>query len=305
MSYFYTSSFSNTIIDDLIETIPSYQLQGRKVSEILKIKVLEKDEIIEKKDKNIMDLTDEITLLKEKLAYFKNELYGKKKNKENPEPESDTESSTQKSSEDTSSKEETNVVDIEEAKKKLNEARRKYNKLKRNSSKKVSGKPKPQTLRLRIPDGLYCKSCNCQVFDKGHAGHNSKELDLIPPKIVDRTIISHTGECECGAVKIETPPPVRVVEDTNYSPEFVADLIVKKFRWHLPIYRQHQMLSLSGIDINRSTLNRIVNNAFDQLKPLIKRLKKIAQKQKHKYCDETPICVIKDKKVNVIICGAF
>jgi hypothetical protein len=56
----------------------------------------------------------------------------------------------------------------------------------------------------------------------------------------------------------------------------VADVVVSKYAWHLPLYRQSQMMAAEGIDIDRSTLAHWVGFAAFELRPvsgwLVRRL---------------------------------
>ena len=54
---------------------------------------------------------------------------------------------------------------------------------------------------------------------------------------------------------ILTPPaPANVLERSVGDVSFLAGMLVDKFAYHLPLYRQHQRLRDSGIELSRSTL---------------------------------------------------
>jgi hypothetical protein len=55
----------------------------------------------------------------------------------------------------------------------------------------------------------------------------------------------------------------------------VAYVLVAKFAWHLPLYRQAQMLLAQGIDIKRAVLAFWVGYAAAELHPLWLRLREI------------------------------
>ena len=50
----------------------------------------------------------------------------------------------------------------------------------------------------------------------------------------------------------------RSIADVN----FLAGLLVDKFTYHLPLYRQHQRLSGGGITLSRSTLSNLVQRSI-------------------------------------------
>jgi transposase len=42
---------------------------------------------------------------------------------------------------------------------------------------------------------------------------------------------------------------------------FIVGLILDKFAWHLPLYRQHQRLAAAGITVSRGWLTQLVQDA--------------------------------------------
>ena len=62
--------------------------------------------------------------------------------------------------------------------------------------------------------------------------------------------------------------PGQVLERTAADVSFLAGMLVDKFRYHLPLYRQHQRLDDSGIVVSRSSLNTWASRAIDLLEPV-------------------------------------
>jgi len=50
----------------------------------------------------------------------------------------------------------------------------------------------------------------------------------------------------------------------------LAGLLVDKFVYHLPLYRQHQRLADAGITLSRTTLTSYVQRAIDLVAPIAK-----------------------------------
>ncbi len=70
-------------------------------------------------------------------------------------------------------------------------------------------------------------------------------------------------------------------------------MVVSKFGWHLPLYRQSQMLAAQGIDIDRATLAFWVGYAAAELVPVYDRLKENVLSAQKIAVDETPVpCLI-------------
>lgn len=63
--------------------------------------------------------------------------------------------------------------------------------------------------------------------------------------------------------------PVNVLEKSVADVSFLAGMLVDKFLYHLPLYRQHQRLKQSGITLSRSTLTHIASRAIDLLAPIV------------------------------------
>ena len=50
------------------------------------------------------------------------------------------------------------------------------------------------------------------------------------------------------------PAPSAVFDKSVADVSLLAGLLIDKFAYHLPLYRQHQRLAHAGIRLNRSTL---------------------------------------------------
>lgn len=85
------------------------------------------------------------------------------------------------------------------------------------------------------------------------------------------------------------PAPVGVIEGSRADVSFSAGLLVDKFIYHMPLYRQHQRLLDSGITVSRPWLTQVVQQSIDLLEPIyVSQLCSICDS--HLICmDETPI----------------
>src|SRR5262249_20793461 len=72
----------------------------------------------------------------------------------------------------------------------------------------------------------------------------------------------------------------------------VAHVLTGKYAWHLPLYRQTQMLASQGIEIDRSTLACWVGFAAAELAPLVQRMREILLGSAKIAVDETPAPVL-------------
>ena len=64
------------------------------------------------------------------------------------------------------------------------------------------------------------------------------------------------------------PAPVGVFQGSRADVSFVVGLVVDKFRYHLPLYRQHQRLIDAGFTLSRTWLTQLVQQASQLLEPI-------------------------------------
>lgn len=91
------------------------------------------------------------------------------------------------------------------------------------------------------------------------------------------------------ATLLEVPAPSSVLENSLADVSFLAGLLVDKFAYHLPLYRQHQRLADAGITLSRSTLTRYVQQAIGLLQPIHDAQWQHILQSKVLAMDETPI----------------
>ncbi|MDG4869011.1 transposase, partial [Guyparkeria sp. 1SP6A2] len=68
---------------------------------------------------------------------------------------------------------------------------------------------------------------------------------------------------------ITTPAPFNVLDNSLADVSLLAGLLVDKFQFHLPLYRQHQRIRQAGITVSRSTLTNLVKRAIDLLRHIV------------------------------------
>ena len=64
------------------------------------------------------------------------------------------------------------------------------------------------------------------------------------------------------------PAPVGVLEGSRADVSFAAGLLIDKFLYHLPLYRQHQRLTDSGITVSRPWLTQLAQRTISLLAPI-------------------------------------
>jgi transposase len=84
-------------------------------------------------------------------------------------------------------------------------------------------------------------------------------------------------------------PPAGVIEGSRADVSFIAGLLLDKFAYHLPLYRQHQRLTDAGITVSRPWLTQIARQAIGLLEPIYAAQFDAIRSSRIKAMDETPI----------------
>lgn len=85
------------------------------------------------------------------------------------------------------------------------------------------------------------------------------------------------------------PAPAGVIEGSRADVSFLVGLLLDKFAWHLPLYRQHQRLLEAGITVSRAWLTQLAAQAAALLVPIYEAQLASIRASRIKAMDETPI----------------
>jgi transposase len=92
-----------------------------------------------------------------------------------------------------------------------------------------------------------------------------------------------SGEFSCP------PAPMSVLEKSFADVSFLAGLLIEKYRYHLPYYRQHQRLAAAGVTVGRSTLTYLAQRVAELLEPICTAQFNSILSSRVLAMDETPI----------------
>ena len=85
------------------------------------------------------------------------------------------------------------------------------------------------------------------------------------------------------------PAPAGVLEGSRADVSFAAGLLMDKFAWHIPLYRQHQRLAAAGIRVSRPWLTQVAQAVISLLTPIYEAQLASIRASRVKAMDETPI----------------
>jgi transposase len=98
-----------------------------------------------------------------------------------------------------------------------------------------------------------CPCCRAPIHVIGE--ETSQRLDVVPAQF--RVIVTHRPKYACRACTeavVQAPAPERLIKGGLPTEAMVAYALIAKYAWHLPLYRQAQMLLAQGLDVKRAVL---------------------------------------------------
>jgi transposase len=129
----------------------------------------------------------------------------------------------------------------------------------------------PRIEEVIEPDSLICACGGCLHC----IGEDvSERLDIVPAQfrvIVNRRCKYACRSCTDGVV--QAVAPAWLIPGGMPTKATVAHVLVSKYADHLPLYRQAQIYSRQGVDLDRSTLADWVGRAAFELRPVYDALR--------------------------------
>lgn len=132
----------------------------------------------------------------------------------------------------------------------------------------------------------------------------SRRLERVPAKLFVRRTVRHKVILKDDVSKkfpeerrIMIPDlPLTPVPKSMAGASVLADIIIGKFMYHLPFYRQIQQYKEAGIVIGSSTMGDWYEDGIDVLKPLYDRLRKNILSSTYVQIDESVVPVLDNEK---------
>ncbi len=119
-----------------------------------------------------------------------------------------------------------------------------------------------------------------------------KVVEIIRPKYACR-------QCEQQADNSQIhqqAAPLSIIPKSFATESLLANIILGKYQYALPLYRQETLFNQSGITLSRTTMARWIIQVSEKFKPLYQALKSHLLDQVVVQADETPLNVLKEDK---------
>jgi transposase len=167
--------------------------------------------------------------------------------------------------------------------------------------KQAEAKPRSEQLPAHLP--RYEVKLKVAEDQKTCAEHGERQvigydwqetLEVVPPKLIVRRtgipkLVCRTAP-ECGVV--EAPRPVGLVEGNRYDTSVAAEIMVAKYAYHLPVYRQQDLFASHGWTPARSTLLNVLEAAAHLIRPLVAHLREVVRAGPIIGTDDTTVTLV-------------
>jgi transposase len=145
-----------------------------------------------------------------------------------------------------------------------------------------------------------------EVADPADEAISPETHELVSQKITDRLAqrpgsyvvlrhIRNVWKRKADATLICAPAPAAVLERSIADVSLLAGILIDKFTYHLPLYRQHQRMAAAGVHLTRATLTNWVHRSGDLLEPIYDAQLASILSGDLVTMDETPIRAGRDK----------
>lgn len=124
----------------------------------------------------------------------------------------------------------------------------------------------PRIEEIIEPDSLTCVCGGCLHCIGDEV---SERLDIVPAQF--RVIVTRRPKYACRSCTdgvAQAPAPARLIPGGKPTEATVVNVLVSQYVDHLPLYRQVQVYSRQGVDLDRSTLADRVGRAAFELRPI-------------------------------------
>jgi transposase len=165
----------------------------------------------------------------------------------------------------------------------------------RSARRRINRGALPKSLpRIVTINDVESRNCPCCGGALHAIGEDVAErLDVIPAQFRVLVVRRPKYACRtCPGTVVQAPAPPRLIEGGLPTEGLVAHVIVGKYADHLPLYRQAQIYSRQGIELDRSTLADWVGRAAWFLRPLHERLLEHLRSSAKLFADETTAPVL-------------
>jgi transposase len=175
-------------------------------------------------------------------------------------------------------------------------------KLRKTARRNIGFLPKhlPRVEEVIEPASTACPCCAGKLHRIGE--ETSEALDGVPATLrVLRTIRPKYACRSCQGAPVQAPARSRLFEGGMATTALIANVVVWKFAWHVPLHRQVQILAGQGVHLDRGTLALWVKRTAWWLTALYELQLREIHRYPRIFCDETRMPVLEKGRKRVRI----
>ncbi len=131
--------------------------------------------------------------------------------------------------------------------------------------------------------------CACGQPFKRIGEEVSEQLDCVPAQFFVLRHIRGKYACACCQTIQAAPMPAQIIDKGIPAPGLLAQVVIAKHDDHLPLYRQEEIYTRSGVHIPRSSMAQWVGICGVRLTPLADALREFILSHSVIHADETPV----------------
>ncbi|HET8613247.1 MAG TPA: IS66 family transposase, partial [Sphingomonas sp.] len=147
--------------------------------------------------------------------------------------------------------------------------------------------PRDEIIHEPATGACTCPSCGGELRRLGTDA--DEQLDVAPANWRVVRNVRPKYSCRACEAIVQAPAPVKAIARGKATFATLAHVVVAKFDHHLPLYRQAEMMTAQGVDIDRSTLAGWAGQAAHLLDPIVERIREEGLKSSKIHADDTPV----------------
>ena len=193
------------------------------------------------------------------------------------------------------------AIEAEDAKEKDEFTEVKSHKRNKKGRKAIAADIERKERVIDIPEAE--KTCACGEKLSRIGEETSEKLVIIPAEVYVDKIIRPKYICRtCEGIEDEDKPTIRIapiepslIPRSIVSPSLLSTIMVQKYEYHLPFYRQEKLFNQIGVKISRQDMCNWQQKAYKALAPLFLLLEKTLRSGPVIRMDETTVQVVNEK----------
>jgi len=144
-----------------------------------------------------------------------------------------------------------------------------------------------------LPELEKICDCGCKMLKSGC--QRSEQLNVVPPQFSVTVHVRQTYSCKACDDKLRTAnKPPQAIEKSFASSSLLAYIIISKYFYALPLYRQEKIYESLNVPLKRNTMASWVIKGNNLIAPLLARFEYYLLRESYIQCDESRLQVLNE-----------